>query len=107
EYSHHFAFSNFPIAYPKWFSEGFAEFNATAEFAPDGSVLIGYPADYRAAAILQGRVSVWDLFDADETGVPLSYIDAFYGKGWLLTHYLMLSRNRQGQLARYLDIINH
>jgi tetratricopeptide (TPR) repeat protein len=107
EYGHHFTFSNFPIAYPKWFSEGFAEFNATAEFAPDGSVLIGYPANYRAEAIHDRSVSVWDLFDADSGDIPWGYLDGFYGKGWLLTHYLMLSHNREGQLAKYLDLINH
>ncbi len=36
EYSHHFAYSSFPIAYPYWFSEGFAEFNANASFEPTG-----------------------------------------------------------------------
>lgn len=107
EYGHHFTFSNFPVAYPKWFAEGFAEFNATAEFKPDGSVLIGYPANYRAGSIRYGDVSVWDLFDADKDGIQWGHEGGFYGKGWLLTHYLMLSHNRPGQLAHYLDLINH
>lgn len=106
EYGHHFSFSNFPIAYPKWFAEGFAEFNATAEFAPDGSVLIGYPVNYRADAIQNRGVSVWGLFDP-ENRVGWGDLDGFYGDGWLLTHYLMLSHNRSGQLAHYLDLINH
>lgn len=106
EYGHHFTFSNFPVAYPKWFAEGFAEFNATAEFKPDGSVLIGYPASYRAGSVRYGDVSVWDLFDADKFGVQWGHEGGFYGKGWLLTHYLMLGRNRPGQLAHYLDLIN-
>jgi hypothetical protein len=105
EYSHYFTFSNFPIAYPKWFSEGFAEFNATAEFKPDGSVLIGFPADYRADAIFNHSVSIWDLFDPENRDIGWANLDGFYGKGWLLTHYLMLG-HRPGQLARYLDLIN-
>lgn len=106
EYSHYFTFSNFPIAYPKWFAEGFAEFNATAQFKPDGSVLIGFPADYRANAIFNRSVSVWDLFDPENRSISWANVDGFYGRGWLLTHYLMLSRNRPGQLARYLELIN-
>jgi tetratricopeptide (TPR) repeat protein len=104
EYGHHFMFSNFPIAYPKWFSEGFAEFNATAEFEPDGSVEIGYPVNYRADAIRHHGVSVWGLFEPED----LSWADqdGFYGDGWLLTHYLMLGSKRKGQLARYLDLMN-
>ena len=106
EYSHHFAFNNFPIAYPKWFSEGFAEFNATAGFEPDGSVVIGYPANYRAEAIFNGGLSLYQLFEPERAGLSVYNIDAFYGRGWLLTHYLMLSRPRAGQLSRYLDLVN-
>lgn len=106
EYSHYFTFSNFPIAYPMWFAEGFAEFNATAEFKPDGSVLIGFPANYRADAIFNQSVSVWDLFDPENRSISWANVDGFYGRGWLLTHYLMLSRNRPGQLAHYLELIN-
>ena len=32
EYVHHFTYSNFPIAYPYWFSEGFAEFKRERHF---------------------------------------------------------------------------
>ena len=106
EYAHHFANNNFPIAYPYWFSEGFAEFNATARFQPDGGVLIGYPANYRAAAIKSGgHLSPRQLF------VPERYsfggnIDLLYGRGWLLTHYLMLKKERAGELGAYLDATN-
>ena len=31
EYAHHLMLENFAAAYPRWFVEGFAEFNATAE----------------------------------------------------------------------------
>jgi len=108
EYSHHFTYSNFPIAYPKWFSEGFAEFNATAQFDPDGAVEIGFPASYRTDAIRAGGITVSDMFDPDKAGIGFRDLDQFYGRSWLLTHYLMLNRGRrQGQLSRYLDLINH
>ncbi|TFI57035.1 hypothetical protein E2493_17225 [Sphingomonas parva] len=105
EYGHHFAFSNFPTAYPYWFSEGFAEFNANATFEPDGSIIIGYPANYRAEGLKSGnRLSAKQLFD------PIRYrtpdLDLLYGRGWLLTHYAMLDTARKKQLAAYLEALN-
>ncbi len=106
EYSHHFAYSSFPIAYPYWFSEGFAEFNANASFEPDGSIIIGYPANYRGEALKEGRpLSPKQLFDPHQYGFG-ERIDMLYGRGWLLTHFLMLSPARKPQLAAYLDAMN-
>jgi tetratricopeptide (TPR) repeat protein len=105
EYSHHFAYSNFPIAYPYWFSEGFAEFNANVSFEADGSVVIGYPANYRAEGLKSGtRLSAKKLFDPLRYGV--GDLDLLYGRGWLLTHYLMLHPQRKPQLTAYLAAMN-
>jgi tetratricopeptide (TPR) repeat protein len=106
EYSHHFAFFHSPIAYPGWFSEGFAEFNANASFEPDGSVIIGYPANYRAQSLQYGDISIRQLLEPERFG-SVADPGLFYGRGWLLTHYLMLSPGRTGQLAAYLDALNH
>lgn len=103
EYSHHFAFSNFPIAYPYWFMEGFAEFNATAEFEEDGSVLVGLPANYRGPALKDGSLSSKKLFETLPSYNDNS--DLVYGRSWLLTNLLMLKQERNGQLANYLDAV--
>ncbi|MEO6214941.1 MAG: hypothetical protein ABIO86_02830 [Sphingomonas sp.] len=106
EFSHHFTFSNFPIAYPYWFAEGFAEFNANTSFEPDGSVIIGYPANYRAEALLSGaQISSKQFFDPQRYGF-IANTDLIYGRGWLLTHYLMLNPQRSGQLGAYLAAMN-
>ena len=105
EYSHHFMFSNFPIAYPFWFAEGFAEFNATATFEDDGSVIIGHPVNYRGAALRDERISIKKLLDPEQFGF-VDDIDLLYGRGWLLTHYLILTQHRPGQLAAYLAAMN-
>ncbi len=106
EYSHHFAFSSFPIAYPYWFSEGFAEFNANASFEDDGSTVVGYPANYRAESLQNGnRLSPKQLFDPHRYGFGEN-IDLVYGRGWLLTHHLMLNPHRGGQLGAYLATMN-
>ena len=106
EYSHHFMYANFPIAYPYWFQEGFAEFNANASYEADNSVIIGYPANYRAAGLKNGsRLSARQLFDPFIYGFPADR-DLMYGHGWLLTNYLMLKPQRSEQLATYLVAMN-
>jgi hypothetical protein len=42
--------------------------------------------------------SVDDLAEAER--------DSFYGRGWLLTHYLTLDPARKGQLSAYLVLLN-
>jgi len=106
EYTHHFTFSNFPIAYPMWFQEGFAEFNANSSVEADGAVVIGYPANYRAEGLQNGgdSLSMKRLLAPNQFGYPDG--DTLYGRGWLLTHYLMLNPARSGQLATYLSEMN-
>jgi len=106
EYAHHFLIASSSFAMPRWLSEGGAEFSASASFKSDGSVEIGKPAMHRAAELLipgfARDVSVADLID------PTNYekrnykgYDAFYGKSWLLYHYLSFEPTRAGQLDRY------
>lgn len=105
EYSHHFMFTNYPLAYPRWYSEGFAEFNANAAFSTDGSITIGYPANYRAYAIRNEyqELTVREFFEPPSDGYP---VDTLYGRGWLMTHYLTLDPARRGQLDVYLAEFN-
>lgn len=105
EYSHHFMLTNFPGAYPYWYVEGFAEFNANADFDPDGSIVIGYPANYRGAALLGGSSLPLRKLVAPEKYGFGNNVDLTYGRAWLLTHYLMLDPRRAGQLGRYLAAI--
>lgn len=105
EYGHHFTFANYPIAYPLWFSEGFAEFNANAGFEADGSVVVGYPANYRAVGLREGtRLSIRQVLAPFRFGYREDPA-LIYERGWLLTHYLMLNRPRTGQLATYLGAV--
>lgn len=106
EYGHHFMFSNYPLAYPYWFAEGFAEFNANVIYNPDLSITIGIPANYRAEALNSGgKLSFRQFFEPRHYGFG-SRPDLIYGRGWLMTHYLVLNSKRQGQLATYLSEMN-
>jgi tetratricopeptide (TPR) repeat protein len=107
EYAHHFMYQHVVGAIPAWFSEGFAEFHSTARFEKDGSVGLGLPANHRAYGLLGMRpIKLEKLFTSATGDLTAAEIDSFYGRGWLLTHYLSLDPTRKGQLGEYLGLIN-
>jgi hypothetical protein len=107
EYSHHFIKRNYAAAYPAWFIEGFAEFNATASFERDGSIAFGKPPLYRAYALLRGHLlPLRTILATKVTEIKPDDRSQFYGQGWLITHYLTFEESRKGQLAAYLKGIN-
>lgn len=107
EYAHHFLISTSSFPVPRWMSEGGAEFFASASFGSDGSIGVGQPAMHRAGELFHARdVTAAELLDPDtyEKRKRNSY-DAFYGKSWLLYHYLAFNQERTGQLGRYLRLM--
>lgn len=109
EYGHHFMWSMAPhSAFPAWFIEGFAEFHATATFGKDGGITFGEPPLYRGIGIMRGNLLPIDkLLIADTLKLSPEQRDAMYGRGWLLTHYLMIGQPaRAGQLGKYVGAIN-
>jgi tetratricopeptide (TPR) repeat protein len=107
EYAHHFMMSNSGYPMPRWYSEGYAEFFSSARFDRDGSVSIGRPANHRAAELFHiDNVKVDELLDPDlyEKSKRSSY-DSFYGKSWLLVHFLTFDEAREGQLGRYNELM--
>jgi len=103
EYAHHFLMSSSRVAMPRWLNEGAAEFFAAATFKDDGGVIVGRAAQHRAGELAFGDpVPVRELLDAasynEDRGKGR---DAFYGKSWLLYHYLTFSEKRRGQLSQY------
>ena len=110
ELTHHFMFQYFSAAYPVWYSEGFADFIGSATVDPDNVLTVGAPVNNRYFS-LRGRrgedwITVRKLLTAHGYGDVGDRIDLLYAEGWLLTHYLTLSGERQGQLARYFNAIN-
>jgi tetratricopeptide (TPR) repeat protein len=107
EYAHHFLISgsNFPMQ--RWFSEGAAEFFSSAAFSPDGSVDIGKAAQHRAWELLGGReVSARDVLDPDVYDKRFkNRVEGYYGRSWLLFHFLTFSKERSGQLNRYQALL--
>ena len=108
EYAHHFLIGSSSFPMPRWMSEGAAEFFSSAAFPNDGGVELGRPAQHRAYELyMAADVTAGDLLDpaAYEKRRSKRY-DAFYGKSWLLYHYLTFSPERKGQLTRYLTLMS-
>lgn len=107
EYAHHFLISNNAMAMPRWFSEGAAEFFASARFEADGRLWLGRPAQHRAGELFYAKdVKAADLLDpTDYDKRKHSSYDAFYGKSWLLYHYLTFGKEREGQFDRYIALL--
>jgi tetratricopeptide (TPR) repeat protein len=107
EYAHHFMHSLTNRSYPRWFTEGFAEFFATAMFREDGSVVIGGPANYRASELFNATHVPIRKFLSFDGGVADAgpFDTAFYGQSWVLFHYLQRDPGRSGQWAKYVSLL--
>ena len=108
EYAHHFLISRSRFEMPRWVSEGGAEFFAAARFEKDGGVTLGNLAQHRAYSVMQGDdITVRQLLD------PELYRDrygnrgstSFYGRAWLLYHYLIFHPERNAQFVAYQQAI--
>jgi tetratricopeptide (TPR) repeat protein len=106
EYAHHFMWSLTARAYPRWFTEGFAEFFAGVRFWPD-TVALGTPAAYRQVDVASREpIPIRGLLEFDGgTGDKPADQDMFYGQSWALFHYLEFAPERSGQLARYQQLL--
>jgi tetratricopeptide (TPR) repeat protein len=108
EYAHHFNAVNAPYLVPRWYSEGYAEYFATAKFETDGSVGLGLPAQHRGYELMEATdVSIERLLDSKLYLARKSKLyDNFYGRSWLLFHYLFTDADRRKQLVDYLNRLN-
>jgi tetratricopeptide (TPR) repeat protein len=108
EYAHHFMMENVAFLVPRWYVEGYAEFFATAKFESGGAVGLGLPAMHRAYELSEARdVSIEQLLDSKLYAAQKSKIyDNFYGRSWLLFHYLFTDAERRKQLLDYLNRLN-
>lgn len=108
EYAHHFLYQNYGGAYPGWFTEGYAEFHSTARFEKDGSIKLGWPAAHRSYGLTSNLpMPIETLLTASGREFGPEKSDIFYGRGWLLTHYLTFEPKRAGQLGAYLAALDN
>lgn len=108
EYTHHFLLANSSGAHPRWLNEGYAEFNSTAEEARDGSMCFGRAAQHRAYGLLEGaKLPLEVVLDPGARKFSRQEQDTFYGRSWLLLHYLKFEEARSGQILAYAEAFNN
>ncbi|NML05603.1 hypothetical protein [Sphingomonas sp. G-3-2-10] len=101
-YAQHFLLTYFPMAYPRWYLDGFGEIFATIKIREDGKIEYGRAPEglrkvtdwfrnYPVRNVLSGKY----LQDRARTRWTPYH-------AWVLTHYLFFSEDRKGQLQNYL-----
>lgn len=106
EYAHHLLLGNSSAIYPGWMSEGLAELLSTAIIDDQGAVTFGAANNARASSIFaDSLMSVKALLDSDSRKLDDDATEQKYARGWLLTHYLMFGRKRDGQIDKFLQLI--
>jgi hypothetical protein len=107
EYTHHLMKQDLERPYPEWYVEGYAEFFSTPEFERDGSVWLGRIVQGRAYGLVAGpKLPIETLLQGMQPGMNNVQRDIFYGRSWLLSHYLLMDKDRRGQLSTYLAAIS-
>jgi len=108
EYTHHFMFmAAKSVVFPAWFVEGYAEFNATAQFEKDGGIVFGKAPAYRINTLFNSDLlPASKLVQLDPGKLDGEQRDALYSRGWLLTHMLTFDPSRAGQFDKYIAAIN-
>lgn len=105
EYAHHLMLHQITGRYPAWYIEGFAEFLSTAQFKAERAS-IGLPAMHRAYnLVLESTTPIKTLLGASVGDLNNEQVGNFYGRAWLLTHFLTFKEERKGQLTTYLKLI--
>lgn len=105
EYAHHLMLSNATLAYPAWFTEGYAEFVSTARFEPT-FIQVGVAAQHRADGLLARYGLPIRTMLAPRARMTGMEMDQLYGRGWLMTHYIMFDAERGRKMTKYLTAIN-
>lgn len=103
EYTHHLMMQDLRWPYPEWYVEGFAEFFSNPKFDRDGSVWFGLRPAARRWGLSNGpEMPVETLLAGITPAMSDNQRDIFYGRGWLLSHYLLMDRKRAGQLDKFI-----
>ena len=111
EYNHYILWRFSGMRYPKWYSEGFAEYTSTVVF--DGDIAyVGKPVASRFTT-LKGSGDWYELKDLMRVKSELNdrwkrphWSIQVYAQGWLLTHFLQHSEKYKGSLQEYLIALN-
>jgi hypothetical protein len=106
EYAHHLMMQYFPVSYPAWYVEGFAEYTGNSRIEKDGVIKLGLANVNRAYTLLNTKqLPIETLLESSVDRANENQVSGLYARGWLLTHYLIMAPERKGQLATYLKAV--
>ncbi len=105
EYTHYFMLMNYPAAYPRWYSEGYAEMMSTMRFLPDGRFHLGDPPQARGWVIAEMPLSRVDEMLDDNRELTGYAAFQHYASGWLFAHYLSFNPEREAKLREFLSAL--
>ena len=109
EYSHHAMARSGDARYPAWFSEGFAEYFATATVTESGEASFGLPSPARMRSLQQNRWLPMDTVLRAESSLVIDTEvgrGMFYAQSWALTHWLLADGERVRGLSSYVAAVN-
>ncbi|GGX58429.1 hypothetical protein GCM10011309_04680 [Litorimonas cladophorae] len=103
EYSHHVLRGMSRDNYPRWYSEGFANYLST--FKVEGDIItIGAPNVSHGRALKENRwMSPEVIFGSIHNYPRTNRFDQFYGQSWLYVHYMQNTPELGRKLPVYLD----
>ena len=108
EYTHHLMKQDLQRPYPEWFVEGYAEFFSTPEFERSGAVWLGNIVKGRAYGLFAGpQMPVETLYQGLQPCMTNEQRDVFYGRSWLLAHYLLMDQKRNNHFNAYLVALSN
>jgi tetratricopeptide (TPR) repeat protein len=102
EYAHHLMLQYFPVGYPSWYIEGFAELIGASKMMDDGRIGYGMPAKYRGHDI---AATDWVPLQELLTHEKVYGLDT-YAQGWAVTHFFTFDKTRSQQFREYLAALN-
>ncbi|MDF7775944.1 hypothetical protein P1X14_11865 [Sphingomonas sp. AOB5] len=101
-FAQHFLLTYFPMAYPRWYLDGFGEIFATIKVREDGKIEYGRaPEGLRKVTDWFRTYPVRDVLNGNylKAGSRTRWTPYH---AWVLAHYLFFSEERKGQLQAYL-----
>lgn len=107
EYGHHFTLQYYAAAYPRWYTEGFAEYVGSTRI--DGSrVDVGQLNSGAApwAADREGWIPYERVLFENSFALSPEQQARFYAQSWYLVHYLLRDPARRRALHAYLSALN-
>lgn len=111
EYTHHLFAQYTDQMYPRWVSEGMAEYLSTFRASGKGRVRIGLPKEGRYWTLNSYEWMDWDVLTSAIRQYPYrnsseSDVEAmqllFYAQSWLAVHYIQSSPDLAQKLSQYV-----